>query len=91
MSQLHTYDSYINYLVDLAKEQQLDNLSNGILQTHFIVDKLQAELKAKDELLKKSFSMISRYYNRHGALYEYTLKETEVFIEHLEQALKGGE
>lgn len=51
MSQLHTYESYIDYLVDQAKVQQLDNLANGILQTHFMVAGLQAELKAKDEAI----------------------------------------
>ena len=56
MSQLHAYKSYIEYLVDQAKKQQLDNLAHGILQTHFMVNELQAEnekLKAENKELQE--------------------------------------
>lgn len=51
MSQLHTYKSYIEYLVDQTKKQQLDDLANGILQTHFNFK--VAELQAENTELRK--------------------------------------
>ena len=58
MSQLHTYKSYIEFLRARAQQEQLDDLAMGILNTHSEVQKLKAELKAKDEE-SKSWRRIS--------------------------------
>ncbi len=34
MSELHTYDSYVKYLMAHAQEGQLDDVSRGILKAH---------------------------------------------------------
>ena len=46
------------------------------------------EIKGKDDLLKKSLSMLRHYFNRHGTLYEYTPTETAQHLLNIGDVLK---
>lgn len=72
MSQLLTYEDYINFLIDEVKVRHLDVLANGILQTHFLCDKLQHENKRFREELERLSSVVGE---EDHEIIEKTLKE----------------
>ncbi len=72
MSQLHTYKSYIEYLVDQSKTKQLDDLAIGILQTYFMVN----ELQTKNESLRKALRTV-RFEDDHSTRVDYCNKVLE--------------
>jgi len=74
MSELHTYKSYIEYLIAEARTRPLDNLAAGILYVNRQVAELKAEnehlcdlvedvrAEAADSLLKEEIAKLKEEY-----------------------------